>query len=80
MTAVCSLTPGPTPAGVDFTSALRVERSKERQREAERFRSRRLSDSFVSHMSWNTLSSKHGGHCIRVAKGLKARLEKCIGI
>lgn len=38
---------GPVPAGVDFNSALQLERARERQRERERFRQRRLSDSFV---------------------------------
>ena len=38
---------GPVPAGVDFKGALRVERVKERQRQIEQFRRRRLSDSHV---------------------------------
>lgn len=38
---------GPVPAGVEFHTALRVERTKERQREIEQFRRRRLSDSHV---------------------------------
>ena len=38
---------GPVPAGVEFQTALRVERTKERQREIEQFRRRRLSDSHV---------------------------------
>ena len=38
---------GPVPAGLDFQAALRVERTKERQRQIEQFRRRRLSDSHV---------------------------------
>ena len=65
------------PSGVDLTSALRVERTKERQREMQQFRSRRLSDSFVSHVFCHTLFSNM---MVTVCHRLEGGLETCKGM